>query len=229
MNNVMIGVLAIMTTVTIYIITKWTYKKFPNPFTLPIFISTLFIIAGLLLLDVSYDTYYIGVQWLERLLGPAVVALAYPLYQQRHILKENAIPVLLTVTVGSIVGVSSGLIMGKMLGFERLIVISLLPKSVTSPVAMDIAQMNGGSPTLAAVMVMVAGISGAVFGSTLFRVFKVDHYLAKGLGMGSASHAIGTAKAMENNMKEGAVSTMAMVLSAIIVSFITPILVVLLM
>lgn len=225
MNNYFVGFLAISITVAIYLITKRIYIKFPHPFTLPIFISTLLIILGLLLFNISYDTYYIGVQWLERLLGSAVVALAYPLYQQRHILKENAVVVLVTVTIGSIIGVASGLMLGLILGFERLIIISLLPKSVTSPVAMDIAQMNGGSPTLAAVMVMVAGISGAVFGPTLFRLFRVDHYLAKGLGMGSASHAIGTAKAMEHNVKEGAVSTMAMVLSAIIVSIITPILV----
>lgn len=229
MSNFSISVAAIFTTLMIYLITRFFYQKYPNPFTLPILTSTLLIILGLLFFDISYDNYLIGAKWIDRFLGPAVVALAYPLYQQRDILRQNIVNILVSVTIGGIIGVSSGLIMGKFLGFDKLIILSLLPKSVTTPVAMDIAHSIGGIPSLAAVMVMVAGMSGAVLGPSLLKWVGVSHSIAKGLGMGSASHAIGTSKAMEINPKEGALSTIAMVLSAIIVSIITPLLVLILM
>lgn len=229
MNDVLIGMLAIICTLIVFFSSKWLSIRHPHPLTIPILISTIVIVAGLLFFNISYDTYFIGGQWIDRFLGPAVVALAYPLYQQRIILKKNAIPIIIGVICGSFIGVLSGLIMGRWLGLDRLIITSLLPKSVTSPVAMDIAHTIGGSPALAAVLVMFAGISGAVMGPSLLKWARVHHYLAKGVGMGSASHAIGTAKAMESDIKAGAVSTVAMVLSAIIVSIITPLLVILFM
>ena len=228
MNNYLIGILVIVATLIIFFFTRWLNKKLPHPLTLPILISTIIIALGLLVFDISYDTYLVGGQWIEKLLGPAVVALAYPLYQQRNILKQYSVSIFIGVFFGSIIGVTSGLLMGKWIGLDRHFLFSLLPKSVTSPVAMDIADSIGGSPTLAAVLVMVAGISGAVMGPSLLRWVGVHHHLAKGLGMGSASHAIGTAKSMEIDVKEGAASTVAMVLCAIIVSFITPMLIALL-
>lgn len=229
MNDVLIGFLAIAATMIIFFFSQWLYKKFPYPFTLPILISTIIIVSGLLVFNISYNTYFIGGQWIDRFLGPAVVALAYPLYQQRKIVKQYMYPIFVGVLFGSMIGVCSGLLMGKWLGLDRLILLSLLPKSVTSPVAMDIASSIGGSHALAVAFVMMAGISGAVIGPTLFRSFGIHNEIAKGLGMGSASHAIGTAKSMEINIKTGAASTVAMVLSAIIVSIITPLFVVLLM
>jgi predicted murein hydrolase (TIGR00659 family) len=225
MNDILISLVAIITTLIIYTLSGLLYKKYPRPFTLPILVSTILIILGLLIFNVSYESFHIGTQWIEKLLGPAVVALAYPLYLHRRILMEHTLTILLSVTIGSVMGVSSGLLMAKMLGFNESIIASLLPKSVTTPVAMDIAKSIGGEPSLAAVMVMFAGISGAVLGPTLFRTIGVTSYLAKGLGMGSASHAIGTSRAMEDSLEEGAVSTIALVLSAIVVSIITPFLI----
>lgn len=222
MNNVIISLVAIITTIIIYTLSRLIYKKLPRPFTLPILVSTILIMFGLLIFNISYEFYHIGAQWIEKLLGPAVVALAFPLYLQRRILMQHTLTILVSVSIGSVVGVISGLLMAKMLGFDKYLIASLLPKSVTTPVAMDIAKSIGGEPSLAAVMVMVAGISGAVLGPSLFKWVGVNNYIAKGLGMGSASHAIGTSRAMENSMEEGAVSTIAMVLSAVIVSLITP-------
>lgn len=229
MNDILIGILAILCTIIVFFLSKWLSNRYPHPLTIPILTSTIVIVVGLLLFNISYQTYFIGGQWIDRFLGPAVVALAYPLYQQRLVLKKNAIPIIIGVVCGSFIGVLSGLILGKWLGLDRLIITSLLPKSVTSPVAMDIAHTIGGSPALAAVLVMVAGISGAVMGPILLKWSRVHHYLAKGVGMGSASHAIGTAKVMESDVRAGAVSTVAMVLSAIIVSVFTPLLVILFM
>ena len=225
MSNFTIGLLAICATIIIFFISRWLNEKYPHPLTLPVLVSTIILAVGLLLFKIPYETYNIGGQWIERFLGPAVVALAYPLYQHRKILKKYTVPVFVGVFIGSLIGVLSGLFLGKWLGLDRFILFSLLPKSVTSPVAMDIADSIGGSPALAAALVMVAGIGGAVMGPSLLRLVGIHHYIARGLGMGSASHAIGTAKSMETDAKEGAASTVAMVLCAIIVSFITPLLV----
>lgn len=224
MNNVIISLVAITTTIIIYILSVLLYKKFSRPFTLPILVSTLLIMFGLIILNISYESYHIGAQWIEKLLGPAVVALAFPLYLHRKILLKKALTILVSVSIGSVVGVVSGLLMGKLFGFDKLIIASILTKSVTTPVAIDITKSIGGEPVLSAVMVMVAGISGAVIGPSLFKWVGVNNYLAKGLGMGSASHAIGTSRAMQNGLEEGAISTIAMVLSAILLSVITPIL-----
>jgi predicted murein hydrolase (TIGR00659 family) len=229
MNNFIFSVVAITTTLIIYTLSGLLYKKFPRPFTLPILISTILLIFGLLIFNVSYESYHYGAKWVEKLLGPAVVALAYPLYLHRRILMEHTLTILVSVSIGSVVGLLSGLLMANMLGVNDSIIASLLPKSVTTPVAMEIAKSIGGVPSLAAVMVMFAGIAGAVLGPTLFKWIGVKHYLARGLGMGSASHAIGTSRAMEESMEEGAVSTVAMVLSAVIVTIMTQIIVIFIM
>ncbi|MBS4202426.1 LrgB family protein [Bacillus sp. FJAT-49732] len=225
MNDSLIGLFAIIVTILVFFASRKLNQKFPHPFTLPVLTSTIILVIGLLIFNIPYETYFIGGKWIEAFLGPAVVALAYPLYQYRKILTEYTFPIIFGTLCGSILGVTSGLLLGKWIGLDHLLLLSLLPKSVTSPIAMDIASSIGGSPTLAAVLVMVAGIGGAVMGHTLFRLVRIDHHLAKGLGMGSASHAIGTARSMENDLREGAAGTVAMVLSAIFTSVITPILV----
>ncbi|MBS4197794.1 LrgB family protein [Lederbergia citri] len=225
MNDSLIGLLAITFTILVFLAARKLNQKYPHPLTLPVLTSTIILVIGLLIFNIPYDTYFIGGKWIEAFLGPAVVALAYPLYQNRKILIQYSLPILFGTLCGSILGVTSGLLLGKWMGLDDLLIRSILPKSVTSPIAMDIAATIGGSPTLAAVLVMVAGIGGAVMGHSLFRWVRIDHHLARGLGMGSASHAIGTARSMENDLREGAASTVAMVLSAIFTSVITPILV----
>ena len=149
MSNFTIGLLAICATIIIFFISRWLNEKYPHPLTLPVLVSTIILAVGLLLFKIPYETYNIGGQWIERFLGPAVVALAYPLYQHRKILKKYTVPVFVGVFIGSLIGVLSGLFLGKWLGLDRFILFSLLPKSVTSPVAMDIADSIGGSPALA--------------------------------------------------------------------------------
>ncbi len=229
MNELSIHIVAISATLIVFFIAKWINQRIPHPFTLPILLATIILVSGLLLFDISYETYYTGAQWIDRLLGPAVVALAYPLYQQRNNLKKYTIPIFGGVLVGSFIGVLSGLLLSRLFGLDRYLLYSILPKSVTTPVAMEISKSIGGSPALSAVLVIIVGIFGAMMAHSIFRWIKVDHPLAKGLGMGSASHAIGTARSMEESVVEGAASSIAMVLSAIIVSIIIPIFVNLLM
>lgn len=229
MINLLIGIASITGTITIFIVTKKIYNRYPQPYTLPVLTSTVLIIILLLLFQIPYSTYMTGGHWLDELLGPVVVALAYPLYKQRDLLKQYVFPLLTGVLVGSIVGMCSGLLLTMWLGFKPTMIYSIISKSVTTPVSMDIAHSIGGSSTLAAVFVMIAGIGGAVIGPSILHYTKVTHTIAKGIGMGTASHAIGTARAMENSELEGAVSTVALTISAIVVAVLAPLIAILLM
>lgn len=229
MNDFFTVFFVIIGTIAAYLIAKWIYKRMHTPLLLPVAVATLLIIIFLVAFDISYDTYMIGGEWINAFLGPAVVALAYPLYQNREVLKRSLLPLLAGTAVGSIVGVVTGVILSKAFGFHEEIIYSITPKSVTTPVAMDISNGLGGIDSLAAVFVMIAGISGAMFSSYIFSSFRLAETIGRGVGLGSASHAIGTSKALENSQLEGSISTIAMILSAVFVSIITPLVIKLLL
>ncbi len=212
----------VLGTILIYKLSSIIHTKFHFPFTLPIFISTLIIIILLVALDIPYETYMVGGDWISELLGPAVVALAYPLYKERQLLKKLVMPILIGTSFGAVVGITTGVILAKWAGFEHEILYTISSKSVTTPVSMAITDSLGGITPLAAVFVMIAGISGAVLSSYIFKYTKIHHYLGRGIGLGSASHAIGTATALENSEVEGSISSIAMIISAMVVSIITP-------
>ncbi|WP_307794950.1 LrgB family protein [Alkalihalobacillus sp. BA299] len=226
--DLLLALLFIGLTVIVYVGARSFYQKYPYPFTLPLVVGTVVMIIILVAFNIPYDTYKVGGEWIEKLLGPAVVALAYPLYNQLNMLKKYFTSIIVGVFVGAIIGIVSGLQLAKWMGVEEILIYSLIPKSVTTPVAMDVAKTIGGAPPLAAVFVMVAGIGGVVLAPYIFKCFKINHYIGKGIGTGSAAHAIGTAKALENSEEEGAASSVAMTLSAIVVSIFGPMLVFLL-
>ncbi|MEN1966714.1 LrgB family protein [Lentibacillus sp. N15] len=227
MINLLIAVAAILGTLVIYLLSMQIHERVNYSFTVPVIIATFIIIVVLLLFHIPYDTYMIGGDWINKLLGPAVVALAFPLYQQQDTLKKLIVPILSGTLAGAVVGVSTGILLAKWAGFDNLIIYSLGPKSVTTPVAMAIADSTGGITSLAAVFVMMAGVGGVMIGTYVLKLFRIHHYLGRAVGLGCASHAIGTAAAMESGQLEGSVSTVAMVVSAVVVSIITPGLIVL--
>lgn len=222
MSRLILGILFIILTVLIFYLSKKLYHIIPTPFTLPIFITSLFFVLLLIIFDIPYQTYMIGGQWLDHFLGPLVVALALPLYRQRHLVKKYATTIFIGVAIGSIIGVTSGIVFAKWFSFEEVIIQSIAPKSVTTPVALSIADSVGGNMTIAAIGVMIAGIGGAMFAPLMLRIFRIDHPVARGLGIGTASHAIGTAKALELGELDGAISALAMTITAITVSIIAP-------
>lgn len=229
MMNSLIALLSIVGTLVIYTFARQLHIRAARTFTLPVITSTFIILVILLTFHIPYETYMIGGDWINELLGPAVVALAYPLYQQRDILKQVMVPILCGALIGAIVGISTGILLARWAGFDELIIYSLTPKSVTTPVAMAVTESLGGITPLAAVFVMIAGIGGVLMSAGIFKLFRIDHYLGRGVGLGSASHAMGTAKALESSLVEGSISTIAMVFSAILVSILTPGMILLLM
>lgn len=218
-------VLTVFGTILAYQIAKWVYKRVYTPLLLPVSVATFIIIIFLLILNVPYETYMVGGQWINAFLGPAVVALSYPLYQNREVLKELSLPILAGTFAGAVIGIVTGVYLAMLIGFDETLVFSLTPKSVTTPVAMDISHSLGGIAPLAAVFVMIAGIFGAMVSKYVFQMLGLTLPVGRGVGLGSASHAIGTARALEIGQVEGSISTVAMILSAIIVSIITPLLV----
>lgn len=223
MNELFLVVLAIGGTIGAYAFGKWLYVKTKIPLLLPILTAAILIIICLLFLNVSYDTYMVGGKWIELLLGPAVVALAYPLYQHRKVVKALFIPIVGGTLIGSIIGLGTGIYFAKVVGVDDLLMSSLAPKSVTTPVAMDVAEGLGGNGSIAAVFVMIAGIGGVMLSPYIFRLFRIKGSIGRGVGLGTASHAIGTAKALEISEVDASISTVSMVLSAIFVSVLTPV------
>ena len=217
---IMFGFIAL--TILSYQAMKLLYTRVNLPILVPIATTTFLLIIILLMTDISYETYMIGGKWIGELLGPAVVALAIPLYQHRKTLVQYFIPVMTGVLVGSSVGMLTGLFAAMWFKFDQEVILSMVPKSVTTPVAMDIADMTGGIPTLASIFVMIAGISGSMFGPNIFRKFGISHYIGVGVGFGTASHGIGTARALEMGKSEAAISSIAMIVSATYMATIGP-------
>lgn len=209
-------------TIAIFAMMRMVYRRYKAPFLIPVLTTSICIVALLLSFNLSYDTYMKGGQYIDLLLGPAVVALAYPLYKQFDVLSKNMVPILSGVTVGAIIGMISGLLLAKMFGVDKQLILTLLPKSVTTPVAMEVADMLGGHASLTVVFVMIAGFTGVVIGPYVLKGLRVDSDLGQGIAFGSASHAIGTSKAFEYGLNTATVSSVAMTLCAIAVSIFAP-------
>ncbi|MGP4042550.1 LrgB family protein [Gracilibacillus sp. D59] len=222
MTKLSIGMFFLILTIAVYALTKRIYRKYPSPFTLPIFLTSGILIMLLGFSDISYQAYMHGGQWIDLFLGPIVVALALPLYRQLDLIKKYVRTISIGIFAGSIIGIVTGIAGAKMLGFEDWIIQSVAAKSVTTPVALSITDTAGGNLSFAAVFVMIAGISGAMFGPVILRLLRIQHPVARGLGIGTASHAIGTSKALELGELDGAVSALSMTISAVVVSFLVP-------
>ncbi|ETP70234.1 hypothetical protein G159_02810 [Planococcus glaciei CHR43] len=212
-------------TTVLYLFLNSQYIKYRWTILNPVLTTTVALVIILLVFDVSYETYMLGGKWVGELLGPAVVALAVPLYKQWELLRKNLLPIVIGVTAGSIVGLLSGSLLTKLFGFSAEMVLTMLPKSITTPVAMQMAEAFGGIPSLAAVYVMVAGFTGILVGPWLLKTLRIDSSIGRGIGLGSSAHGLGTAKAFEYGPEEASMSSVAMTLSAVVGSFLGPVIV----
>ena len=193
-----------------------------NPLLNPVVTAVLLLITLLVLTDTSYQDYFEGGHFVHFLLGPATVALAIPLYRQVGKLKALWLPVLVALLVGVTVGGISAVGIAWLLGADAQILLSLAPKSVTAPVAMGIAERIGGIPSLTAVLVVMTGVVGAVFGTKWFDLLRIRDDSVRGIAMGVAAHGIGTARAFQVSAEMGAFAGLAMALSAFTASVILP-------
>jgi predicted murein hydrolase (TIGR00659 family) len=197
-------------------------KKTKSSLMQPLLISMCILIPTLKILGIDYQTFYRETQLLNFMLGPSVVALGYVLYENIEHLKGNVLSILASVLVGSVVAVGSVLLVAKAFGADRVLLNSLAPKSVTTPIAISLSQQHGGIPALAATFVVICGIFGGLIGPILLRKLGIQSRIAKGLAMGSASHALGTARALEMGALEGAISGLAIGIMGILTALVIP-------
>ncbi len=189
----------------------------------PLLLAMVVVISILTLLGVDYQTYNKGGAMITFFLGPATVVLAVPLYRQWELLKSNLMPILTGIAVGSIAGVASIIILGRLLDLDTVLIASMVPKSTTTPIAIEISAVLGGNPSLTATFVSITGITGFIAGVRIIDAFGIRNPIAKGIAMGTASHAVGTAKAMELGEVEGAMSSLSIGVAGIITVFLIPV------
>ncbi|HHV39193.1 MAG TPA: LrgB family protein [Tepidimicrobium sp.] len=188
----------------------------------PLIIATSIIIGLLLYFDIEYDIYNKGGSIISFFLGPATVVLAVPLYKQIDKFKANGIIILIGIAVGSLVNIISILYLGKLFGVTDDVILSLVPKSATAAISMEISRRIGGIPALTVAAAVVTGITGNVIGISVYRIFHIKDEVATGVGLGTASHAMGTAKAMELGEVQGAMGSPAISIAGLMTVFLAP-------
>ena len=181
----------------------------------PLLISILFVIAALKLTGISYETYNFSAKYLSYLLTPATVSLAILLYYQLEKLKRNLTAILVGVLSGVIASMGSVAAMAALFGLSHKEYVTLLPKSITTAIGMGVSEELGGHVTISVAVIIITGIIGNLIADSVCRIFRITEPIAKGLAIGTASHAIGTAKAMEMGEVEGAMSSLAIVVAGL--------------
>ena len=202
---------------------KGLQKKTGSVLLNPILLTMITLIFFLKAAGISYDTYREGGLLIDFWLKPAIVALGVPLYLQLEMIKKQWLPILLSQLVGCLVGIISVVLISRGLGASQEVICSLAPKSVTSPIAMEVAAATGGIPSLSAAVVILVGLFGAVLGFKVLDLGQVKSPIAQGLSMGTASHAIGTSAAMEVGRKYGAYASLGLTLNGILTSILAPV------
>lgn len=203
------------------------YEKTRWVFLQPVLVSMLTVIAILLVCGLSFAEYKSSVAVLTLLLGPATVALAVPLYLNLRRIRQLFWPIVLTLLLAGTLATILGAGLAWLFGAERLMLMSMAPKSVTSPIAMLVAEQIGGIAALAAVFVMITGVIGAMIGPSLLRLCGVRHPAALGMALGITAHAVGTARALQESDECGAFAALAMSLMGVITAVVLPLAIVL--
>lgn len=213
----------LMLVLGVFLFGVFLYKKTKITLLQPLLTSMLLLIPFLKWTNIDYDTFYQQTRILNFMLGPSVVALGFVLYEQIGHIKGNVLSILTAVFVGSFVGIVSVVLIAKWLGADALLMSSLAPKSVTTPIAISLAEKSGGVPALTATFVVICGIFGGMVGPVVLRRFGFKSSIAKGLAMGASSHAMGTARALEMGALEGAISGLAIGIMGIMTAFMIPV------
>ena len=199
-----------------YLFACWLKQKTKLAFLNPILVSVIVIIAFLLGVGIDYDTYNKGASYLSWLLTPATVCLAIPLYEQWSLLKKNYKAVVVGIASGVLTSLTTVLVLSKIMNLSHAEYVTLLPKSITTAIGMGVSEELGGYVTITVAVIVVTGVLGNIFGELICKIFRIKEPIAKGLALGSAAHAIGTAKAMEMGEIEGAMSSLSIAVAGIL-------------
>ncbi|MBD9653877.1 LrgB family protein [Pseudomonas sp. PDM12] len=198
------------------------YERTRLVFLQPVLVSTMLVIGILLFCGLTFSEYKTSADALTLFLGPATVALAVPLYLNLRRIRQVFWPTVLTLLVAGVVATVLGVALAWLLGAEHNMLMSMAPKSVTSPIAMLVASQIGGLAALAAVFVMITGVLGAIIGPSLLRLCGVRNHAAMGMALGMTAHAVGTSRAMQESEECGAFAALAMSLMGVFTAILLP-------
>lgn len=205
-----------------YLLGSWLRKKTGIAVLNPLLTASLLIIAVLLAGRIDYEVYNEGAQYVSYLLTPATVCLAIPLYRQLRLLRENLAAVVGGIAAGVTASAASIFVLSMLFGLSHEHYVTLLPKSITTAIGMGVSEEAGGVVTLTVVSIILTGILGNVAAEFLFRVFKIQSPIARGLSLGTSAHAIGTAKALELGEVEVAMSSLAIAVAGLLTVVVVP-------
>jgi len=220
-----IAVAGLISTVAVYAAVRNLYQRSPRVLFTPILLVPIVLLLLLAVTGISYGAYNKGANILTLLLKPATVAFAIPIYKHFDLLKKHALEIVGSVLIGSLAGISTSMLVGELFRLNPQVVSSLAPRSVTTPIAMEIANRIGANATLTAVFVIITGLLGFIVGPSVIRLLSIESRVSKGILMGMSSHGVGTSKAFELGDVEGTVSSLTMVLAAIATFMMAPLIV----
>ena len=206
--------------VTVSLLTYWVgmllKKRFRSPLFNPLLISVVLTIIILLVFDVEYTEYNDSAKYLSYFLTPSTVCLAIPLYQQLEILKKNWKAVIIGIAAGTLASLGSILLLSVVFGLTHEQYVTLLPKSITTAIALGVSEELGGMAAITSACVVITGILGNAIAEAVLKLARIEEPVAKGLACGTSAHAIGTAKAMEFGEREGAMSILSICVAGVL-------------
>lgn len=209
-------------TILFYMLAKWLYCRWPHVWFSPLIAAPVLLIIAVLVFRTSYADYSNSTHWLVMLLGPATVAFAVPIYEQRKIIRQYWPALMFGVVVGSSVAMFSSYGLASLLSLDGSLRLSLIPRSVTTPFSMPLSQDIGGVPNLTALFVVITGVFGAAFGETILRVLPLRSALSRGALFGMGAHGAGVAKAQQIGSEEGSIAGLVMVMVGLVNVFSAP-------
>ena len=225
MNQLLsIGILPVVLTLFAYQIGLQCQKKWKTPLFNPILIGMLLVILFLSLTGMERRSYQDGTKYLSWLMTPATISLAIPMYEQFQILRKNLKAIAVGVAAGTISCLGMVLALSLIFGYDQSLTISLLPKGITTAIGMTLAELYGGTSSIATLAIVITGILGNMFGTYFCKWFGITQEIAQGVAFGTSSHVIGTAKANEISTLTGAVSSLSLVVSGLLTALVFPLL-----
>ena len=219
-----IGILPVALTLTAFLLGQKIQKKLKSPILNPILVSVVIVLIFLALTGMPVSDYKAGMSSLSWLLTPATICLAVPMYEQFQILKKNLPMILAGVAAGAVSCLIMVILFGALVGFDPVLTVSLLPKSITTAIGVVLSEMLGGMPGITTAAIIFTGIFASIMGPIFCRIFRLTDPVAQGVAFGTAGHVIGTSKANELDPLTGAVSSLSLVVAGLITAVVLPLL-----
>lgn len=217
-----IAIVCLIATIGAYYGAKWGYMRKPKLYLSPILVVPAILILFLVWADIPLTTYNKGTKVLIDMLEPATIAFAIPLYKYYDVLKKYAVEIIVSVISGSLISIISTIIIAGWFDLSSQIVTSMVPRSITTPIAMGLSQSIGGNPSITAAIVIMTGLIGSMIGPLIIQKLHLHNDISRGILLGTGAHALGTTKAFEFSSKAGAISSISMILAAIFTLGLTP-------